>query len=154
MTFSGKGVGVYGVGYQWKTNGVNLAGATNTTLTVTNVQPAQDGATFLPAPIGSRTRPSGGLSAEPNHSSLVPPPRKAGPFPFSALRWPIPRQVSLRRNRVRRPSLKRSAMRIPSTQKMLPSGVAATTSSRRRDFGIFRFVKRFCNLEELSIPMG
>ena len=37
-TFTARGAGLYGVTYQWQTNGVNLAGATNTTLTVTNVQ--------------------------------------------------------------------------------------------------------------------
>ena len=38
VTFTAKGQGLYGVTYQWQGNGVNLAGATNTTLTVTNVQ--------------------------------------------------------------------------------------------------------------------
>jgi len=38
VTFTTKGVGLYGVRYQWQTNGVNLAGATNTALTMTNVQ--------------------------------------------------------------------------------------------------------------------
>ncbi|MCX6896030.1 MAG: immunoglobulin domain-containing protein [Verrucomicrobia bacterium] len=38
VTFTTRGVGVYGVSYQWQTNGVNLAGATNATLTLTNVQ--------------------------------------------------------------------------------------------------------------------
>ena len=43
VTFSGKGAGLYGVTYQWQTNGVNLPGATNATLTLTNVQMAQEG---------------------------------------------------------------------------------------------------------------
>jgi hypothetical protein len=41
--FTVRGAGLYGVTYQWQTNGVNLPGATNPTLTLTNVQPAQQG---------------------------------------------------------------------------------------------------------------
>jgi hypothetical protein len=43
VTFTAKGTGLYGVTYQWQTNGVNLSGATNTTLALTNVQAAQAG---------------------------------------------------------------------------------------------------------------
>jgi len=42
VTFSARGTGLYGVTYLWQTNGVNLAGATNATLTLTNVQAAQE----------------------------------------------------------------------------------------------------------------
>lgn len=42
-TFTARGAGLYGVTYQWQTNGVNLAGATNASLTLTNVQAAQLG---------------------------------------------------------------------------------------------------------------
>lgn len=38
MTFTARGAGLYGVTYQWQTNGVNLAGATNAKLTLTKVQ--------------------------------------------------------------------------------------------------------------------
>lgn len=38
VTFTARGAGLYGVTYQWQTNGVNLAGVTNATLTLTNVQ--------------------------------------------------------------------------------------------------------------------
>lgn len=38
-TFTAKGAGLYGVSYQWQTNGVSLYGATNATLSLTNVQP-------------------------------------------------------------------------------------------------------------------
>jgi alpha-tubulin suppressor-like RCC1 family protein len=41
-TFTARGAGLYGVTYQWQTNGVNLPGATSATLTLTSVQsPAQ-----------------------------------------------------------------------------------------------------------------
>jgi hypothetical protein len=42
-TFTARGAGLYGVTYQWQTNGVNLPGATNAALTLTNVQAAQAG---------------------------------------------------------------------------------------------------------------
>ena len=43
VSFNTKGQGLYGVTYQWQTNGVNLPGATNTTLTLTNVQLTHQG---------------------------------------------------------------------------------------------------------------
>lgn len=43
VTFTARGTGLYGVTYQWQTNGVNITGATNATLTLTNVQAAQQG---------------------------------------------------------------------------------------------------------------
>ena len=39
VTFTARGAGLYGVNYQWQTNSVNLPGATNAALTLTNVQP-------------------------------------------------------------------------------------------------------------------
>jgi alpha-tubulin suppressor-like RCC1 family protein len=38
VTFTSRGAGLYGVSYLWQFNGVNITGATNATLTVTNVQ--------------------------------------------------------------------------------------------------------------------
>ena len=38
MTFAAHGSGLYGVNYQWQTNGVNIPGATNASLALTNVQ--------------------------------------------------------------------------------------------------------------------
>ncbi|PWU15818.1 MAG: hypothetical protein C5B50_14660 [Verrucomicrobia bacterium] len=38
VTFTSRGSGLDGVNYQWQTNGVNLTGATNASLTLTNVQ--------------------------------------------------------------------------------------------------------------------
>ena len=43
VTFTSRGSGLYGVTYQWQTNGVNLTGATNATLTLTNVLSGQFG---------------------------------------------------------------------------------------------------------------
>jgi hypothetical protein len=43
VTFMAKGQGLYGVTYQWQTNGVNLSGATLAALTLTNVGSAQQG---------------------------------------------------------------------------------------------------------------
>jgi hypothetical protein len=45
-TFTAKGAGLYGVAYQWQTNGVNLPGATNALLTLTNVQPPMQLASY------------------------------------------------------------------------------------------------------------
>jgi hypothetical protein len=42
-TFTARGAGLYGVTYQWQTNGVNLSGATQAALILTNVQTAQQG---------------------------------------------------------------------------------------------------------------
>lgn len=43
MTFKSRGAGLYGVGYQWQFNGVNISGATNGALTLTGVGPSQLG---------------------------------------------------------------------------------------------------------------
>jgi alpha-tubulin suppressor-like RCC1 family protein len=45
-TFTARGAGLYGVTYQWQTNGVNIAGATNANLTLTNVQTAATQPTY------------------------------------------------------------------------------------------------------------
>ncbi len=42
VIFTAKGVGVYGVMYQWQTNGVNIPGATSASLALTNAQPPAD----------------------------------------------------------------------------------------------------------------
>jgi hypothetical protein len=64
VTFSSHGAGLYGVGYQWKTNGVNLAGATNATLALTNVQTAQAGnyAVTVSNEVGTITSPNAALT--------------------------------------------------------------------------------------------
>ncbi len=46
VTFTARGAGLYGVTYQWQTNTVNLPGATNAALTVTNVQAPQVAASY------------------------------------------------------------------------------------------------------------
>lgn len=63
VTFTAKGAGLYGVTYQWKTNGVNLAGATNATLTLSNVQAAQalDYAVTVGNEVGTITSPNAKL---------------------------------------------------------------------------------------------
>jgi hypothetical protein len=38
VTFTAKGQGLYGITYQWQSNGVSISGATNATLALTNVQ--------------------------------------------------------------------------------------------------------------------
>jgi alpha-tubulin suppressor-like RCC1 family protein len=43
VTFSAAGAGVAGIQYQWQFNGVNLTGATNATLTLTNTQATNQG---------------------------------------------------------------------------------------------------------------
>jgi alpha-tubulin suppressor-like RCC1 family protein len=43
VTFSAAGAGVAGLQYQWQFNGVNLTGATNATLTLTNTQATNQG---------------------------------------------------------------------------------------------------------------
>jgi PEP-CTERM motif-containing protein len=42
VSFTARGAGLYGVTYQWHTNSVNITGATNATLNLTNVQAAQE----------------------------------------------------------------------------------------------------------------
>ena len=64
VTFTAKGTGLYGVTYQWKTNGVNLTGATNATLTLTNVQAAQqalDYSVTVSNEVGTITSPNARL---------------------------------------------------------------------------------------------
>jgi alpha-tubulin suppressor-like RCC1 family protein len=43
VTFTARGISLYGVTYQWQFNGVNIAGATNTALTLSNVGTNQEG---------------------------------------------------------------------------------------------------------------
>ena len=43
VMFSALGEGVAGVSYQWQFNGVDIAGATSATLTLTNVSSANEG---------------------------------------------------------------------------------------------------------------
>jgi hypothetical protein len=43
-TFAARGAGLYGVTYQWQTNGVNISAATNASLTLTNVQASHQSA--------------------------------------------------------------------------------------------------------------
>ena len=67
VTFTTRGAGLYGVTYQWKTNGVNLAGATNASLTLSNVQADAVCNVVVSNEVGSITSPNA-----TNH--LVTPP--------------------------------------------------------------------------------
>ena len=70
-TFTVRGAGLYGVTYQWQTNGVNLSGATNVTLTLTNVQLGMEG------PYNAVVTDNGGMGsiASSNASlNIVTPP--------------------------------------------------------------------------------
>lgn len=64
VTFNSRGTGLYDVEYQWKTNGVNLVGATNAALTLTNVQAAQVGSYTVTVSneVGTITSPNATLT--------------------------------------------------------------------------------------------
>jgi hypothetical protein len=70
-TFAAKGQGLYGVTYQWQTNGVNLAGATNPTLTLPNVQAAQQGSYRA---IVTDNAGNGSLASSNASLTLITPP--------------------------------------------------------------------------------
>ena len=69
--FTAKGQGLYGVTYQWQTNSVNLPGATNATLTLTNVQPAQQGSYHV---VVTDNAGNGSTTSSNASLSLVVPP--------------------------------------------------------------------------------
>ena len=71
-TFIARGAGLYGVTYQWQTNGVNIPGATSAALTLTNVQAPQIGVSY-----GVVVTDNGGMgnlvSANANLYFVTPP---------------------------------------------------------------------------------
>jgi hypothetical protein len=69
-TFTARGAGLYGVAYQWQTNGVNLWGATNATLTLTNVQPPAQLASYSVI-VGNEV---GGIASSNAYFTFVTPP--------------------------------------------------------------------------------
>ena len=71
VTFTAKGAGLYGVTYQWQTDGVNIAGATNAVLTVTNVQAAQVGSYAV---VVTDNGGMGSIVSSNAHLYLVSPP--------------------------------------------------------------------------------
>lgn len=71
VTFEAKGAGLYGVTYQWQTNNVNLSGATNTTLLLTNLAAAHQGAYRL---VVTDNGGQGTLASSNANFSLVTPP--------------------------------------------------------------------------------
>ena len=69
INFYGNGVGSNSVAFQWAFNGTNIAGATNTSLTLTNVQAAQAGSyNFTISSVGNS------LTSSNATFYLVPPP--------------------------------------------------------------------------------
>jgi alpha-tubulin suppressor-like RCC1 family protein len=61
VTFNAKGVGLYGVTYHWQVNGVDIAGATNASLTVSNVQANAYYNVMVANEVGSIVSPNAGL---------------------------------------------------------------------------------------------
>ena len=70
-TFTARGAGLYGVTYQWQTNGVNLSGATNAALILTNVQATQIGSDKV---VVSDNGGMGGIASSNAYFYLVTPP--------------------------------------------------------------------------------
>ncbi len=69
ITFTAQGVGLAGVLYQWQLNGTNISGATNSTLTLTNVQAANEGSyrVIISTGAGSVT------TSNANFTLVIPP---------------------------------------------------------------------------------
>jgi hypothetical protein len=68
-TFNALGLGVAGVGYQWQFNGMNITGATNASLTLTNVQAASGGEYQVVI-----SDAAGSITSSPANLYLVTPP--------------------------------------------------------------------------------
>jgi hypothetical protein len=81
-TFSVEGEGVAGVQYQWQSNGVNVAGATNATLTLSNAQLSYDASyqAVISADFGSITSSAASFT-------LVGPPQIIATIPSTAPTW-------------------------------------------------------------------
>lgn len=82
VTFSAEGEGVAGVTYQWQFNGVDISGATNATLTLTNVSAADEGSYQVVI-----SDSAGSVTSDAAIFTLIPPPQIESVAPALGTNW-------------------------------------------------------------------